>query len=195
MRRVDLPISRSFATRAIDLKKAVEELASGKSKKIPIGSIDFSCGKELDEARRNGGLIIWCAICLEQKLESIIARYVFPHSETNSDRGRQFFVSKIIKADIMTYGQKKSLVISLVNDEELLRGRDKDTLSKVLKKVMDFRNAFAHGEIDYEEGSGCVLHYWTGSATRDILNDDYWKSIEACFKVAHDLADKIIKQL
>ncbi|UCG48835.1 MAG: hypothetical protein JSU94_03455 [Phycisphaerales bacterium] len=150
MKRIELPISRSFATRPIDIWEARKKLASGECTKIPLGSIDFSCcGKELDQARTNGGLIIWSAICLEQKLERVITRYMFPNTEAPNGRGRKFFESNIVKGDILSYAAKKRLAVNLVNDAGLLKGKDKDEFSRVLKKVMDFRNAFAHGGIEY----------------------------------------------
>ena len=137
MKKIDLPIDRTFTTQAIDLHEALKDLSSGKKTIVSIGTIDFSTGKDLDQARTNGGLIIWSAICLEQKLESVIAKYMFPHTEqANENRGRYFFLSRIIKADHFSYAVKKALVIDIVSENSLLEGRDKDGLIKNLKKVM-----------------------------------------------------------
>lgn len=196
MKKIDLPIERTFATQAIDLHEALQDLSSGKKTIIPLGTIDFSTGKDLDQTRTNGGLIIWSAICLEQKLESIIANYMFPHSEQdNARRGQDFFLSRIIKADHFSYAVKKALIIDIVNENSLLEGRDKDELLKNLKKVMDYRNMFAHGNIIYEENKGCVLHYWSGGSKQDVLTDEYWDTLEKCFKSAHDLVDQVLRAL
>lgn len=196
MKKIDLPIERSFATQAIDLHEALKDLSSGKNKIILLGTIDLSMGKDLDQARTNGVLIIWSAICLEQKLESIIAKYIFPHAEQNDKkRGRDFFLSRIIKADHFSYAVKKALIIDIMSEGSLLEGRDKDELIKNLRKVMDYRNMFAHGNIIYEENKGCVLHYWSGGSKQDVLTDEYWGILEKCFKGAHDLLDQVLNKL
>lgn len=197
MKKIDLPITRNFTTQPINIREAYEDLASGKKKSVQLGTIDFSVGgKELDQARVNGGLIIWSAICLEQKLESIITNYIFPTSkQTTENKGRRFFSNRVIKADYFSYAVKKNLIIEIVNDESLLEGRDKDQLPAVLKKIMEFRNMFAHGDILLEDGVGCTLRYWSGGTKKEVLTDEYLKNIEECFKSAHNLADQIISKI
>lgn len=196
MKKIDLPIERTFATQVIDLHEALKDISSGKKTIIPLGTIDFSTGKDLDQARTNGGLIIWSAICLEQKLESIIAQYMFPHSlQTNENRGRDYFLSRIIKADHFSYAVKKALVVDIVSENSLLEGRDKDGLIKNLKKIMDYRNMFAHGNIIFEENKGCVLHYWSGGSKQDVLTDEYWETLEQCFKNTYALVDQVMQKL
>lgn len=197
MKKIDLPIARSFATQSIDIIEAYKDLASGKKKSIQFSTIDFSvAGKDLDQARVNGGMIIWSAICLEQKLESIITKYIFPTSkQTDENKGRSFFSNRVIKADHFSYAVKKNLIIAIVHDESLLEGRDKDRLPAVLKKVMEFRNMFAHGDIMFEDNIGCVLRYWSGGPKEEVLTDEYWENLEDCFRDAHTLADQIMSKL
>jgi hypothetical protein len=194
MKKIDLPITRRFATRVVDMQEACKELASGKITKIPLGTIDFGVsGKELDQARINGGIVIWSAICLEEKLESVITRLVFSSSgDTQEHKGRLFFSNRIIKDDHFSYAAKKGLAIDIVNSESLLEGREKDELSKALKEVMDFRNAFAHGDIMYEADKGCVLSYWKAGSKRDVLSEEYWEKLESSFKRAHALIDQVL---
>ena len=196
MKKIDLPIERTFATQAIDLTEALKDLSSGKKTIIPLGTIDFSMGKDLDQARTNGRLIIWSAICLEQKLESIIAKYMFPHSEQDDEKkGKDFFLTRIIKADHFSYSVKKNLIIAIVQDDSLLDGRDKNRLPAVLKKVMEFRNMFAHGDIMFEDGIGCVLRFWSGGPKKEVLTDEFLENIEECFRSAHNLTDQIISKI
>ncbi|MBI4654544.1 MAG: hypothetical protein HY752_06075 [Nitrospirae bacterium] len=196
MKKIDLPIQRQFATRSIDLEEALRDLASGNKKIVSFGTIDFSVGKDLDQARINGGLIIWSAICLEQKFESIITDYMFPQKEQIEEhRGRLFFSDRIIKADHFSYSVKKNLIIAIMHDDSLLEGRDKDRLASVLKKVMEYRNMFAHGDIMFEDGIGCVLRFWSGGTKKEVLNDEFWGYLEDCFKDAHVLIDQIISKL
>ena len=197
MRKIDLPITRRFATQVVDMREAYKDLASGKKQIIPLGTIDFGVsGKELDQARINGGLIIWSTICLEEKLELIITRFLFhPLGETHKHKGREFFSNKIIKADLLSYSAKKGLTIDIVNSESLLKGREKSDLEKALKDIMDYRNAFAHGDIIYEAEKGCILSYWMAGSKTDVLTEEYWKKLEHCFDKVHSLVDKVIDNM
>lgn len=193
MKKIDLPITRIFATRMVDMQEALKELASGKITKIPLGTIDFGVsGKVLDQARANGGMVIWSAICLEEKLDTVITRFIFSSEDTQNNKGREFFANRIIQDDHFSYSVKKGLVVDIVNSESLLEGREKDELSKVLKDVMDFRNAFAHGDMIFQEDKGCVLSYWRAGAKRDVLSEEYWQKLEVSFKRAHELIDRAL---
>lgn len=196
MKELNLPITQKFATRAVDMREALNDLVSGKISRIPLGSIDFgTSGKELNQARSNGGMVIWSATCLEEKLDSIIVRFVFSFEIGQNQRGRQFFTSRIIKSDYLSFAAKKSLIIDIMQSESLLNGRDKADLEKTLKGVMDFRNAFAHGEVTYEEGKGCVLSYWRGGPKMDVLTEEYWEKLENTFKRADELVDQAFAKL
>ena len=196
MKQLNLPITRRFATRTVNMHEALKDLASGKIDKIPLGTIDFgTSGKDLNQARVNGGMVIWSATCIEEKLDSLIIRFVFSSEDTQNQKGMQFFASRIVKSDHLSYAAKKGLVVDIVNSESLLKGRDKADLEKSLKDVMDFRNAFAHGDVAFEEGKGCVLSYWRGSPNRDILNEEYWNKLESIFKRADQLVEKAFSNL
>ncbi len=189
MKEIKLPVSRCIVSQVIDLQEALPELAAGKV--VSFGTIDFSHSKELDQARLNGGKIIWCAICLEKKLEGIISTYMFPPSVPPNDKGRSFFLNRILSSDLFSYSAKKGLVVTIVNQDDLLQGRDKDRLSRLLKEVMDYRNAFAHGDIIYHADNGCMLRCWQGGPKTSILDDEYWDQVEDCFITTHDLVDQI----
>jgi hypothetical protein len=196
MKELNLPITQRFATRTVDMREALKDLASGKIDKIPLGTIDFGAsGKDLNQARANGGMVIWSAACLEEKLDSLIIRFLFSFEDSQNQKGRQFFASRIMRSDHLSYAAKKSLVVDIVNGESLLEGRDKADLEKALKDVMDFRNAFAHGEVTFEEDKGCVLSYWRGGPKRDVLSEDYWNKLENIFKRADQLVEQAFANL
>jgi hypothetical protein len=196
MKELNLPITQKFATCTVDMHEALKDLASGKIYKIPLGSTDFgTSSKALNQARANGGMIIWSATCLEEKLDTLIIRFVFSAEDSQNQKGKQFFVTRIMKSDHLSYAAKKSLVVDIVNRESLLAGRDKDDLEKYLKDIMDFRNAFAHGEVTFEEDKGCVLSYWRGGHRRDVLSEEYWCTLENIFKRADQLIEQAFAHL
>lgn len=197
MKQIYLPIKRHYSTPSVDLEEANKNLRLDQRSSNSFGVIDFGvAGKELDQARINGGVVIWSTICLEEKLEKIITEYIFhPIKETQPYKSKSFFVNKIVKADFITYSTKKRLVVEIVNSGELLKGREKNDLERFLKKVMDYRNAFAHGSIEYISGKGCILKSGSANVRDDTLSDDYWKSLEDIFKKCHLLADNIVLKL
>lgn len=197
MKKLNLPITRRFATRTVDIHEGLKDLASGKIDKIPLGTIDFgTSGNDLDQARANGGMVIWSATCIEEKLDSLIIKFVFPSERTQQvQKGIQFFKSRIVKSDHLSYAAKKGLVVEIMKSESLLKGSDKTDLEKSLKDVMDFRNAFAHGDVTFEENKGCVLSYWKGGPKRDILTEEYWYNLETIFKRADELIEKAFSNL
>ncbi len=79
----------------------------------------------------------------------------------------------------------------LIRDKHI----SQEDLEKALKDTMDYRNAFAHGDIVYETDQGCILTFWVGSSRREPLTDEYWESLESCFKKAHALVDKVITKM
>ena len=60
---------------------------------------------------------------------------------------------------------------------------------------MDYRNAFAHGDIIYEAEKGCILSYWMAGSKTDVLTEEYWKKLEHCFDKVHSLVDKVIDNM
>jgi hypothetical protein len=180
----------------VDIREALKDLTSGKIDKIPLGTIDFgTSSKDLNQARANGGIVIWSATCLEEKIDSLITQFIFSFEDSQNKKGRQFFANRIMKSDHLSYAAKKSLVVDIVNSDSLLESHNKADLEKALKDVMDFRNAFAHGEIKFEEGTGCVLSYWRGGHKRDVLSEDYWNKLETIFKRADQLVEQAFANL
>jgi hypothetical protein len=196
MKELNLPITQRFASRTVDMHEAIKDLTSGKIDRIPLGTINVGVsGKDLNLARSNGGMVIWSATCLEEKLDSLIIQFIFSFDKSRNQRGKLFFTSRIIKSDYLSYAAKKNLVVDIVNNESLLEGRNKADLEKALKDVMDFRNAFAHGDVIFEEDKGCVLSYWRGGPKRDILSEEYWDRLEDTFKSADRLLERAFAKL
>jgi hypothetical protein len=193
MKQINLPITRRFRTRLIDL---IKESASG-GRINSLGTLDCSVGsKEMDQARMNGGDILWSTICLEQKLESIITEFLFPTLKgARPIKGRDFFSERIVRSDYLSYSVKRKLVKEIVNAESLLEGQDKQELDNMLAKVMRYRNAFAHGDIEFQADTGCILIYSQDGLKKVPLDDQYWTTIEECFKQADYLVSSVLDKL
>jgi len=192
MKKIDLPITQSFASRPIDMHQARADLESGNATQILISTIDFGeCSKIMEQARINGGKVIWSTTCLEQKLEHIITQFLFPESSEVKSIRKRFFSHKIMSTNSFSFSSKKVCVSEILNEAERINGKTKDLFAQSVKKVMDYRNAFAHGELSHEDGKGCILEHWIGQAQRDVLDDDYWDKLTEWFSKAHEVADYI----
>jgi hypothetical protein len=160
MKEIDLPITRTFASLFVDLHDPTNQEAIVSGKIIPLGTIDFSKGADINQARTNGGLIIWSAICLEQKLEEIITLFLFPElKDANDHKRHSFFSERIMKSGHLSFSTKRKLIIDILNSESLLTGNDKNEFEKLLSNVMKYRNAFAHGNIIYSADRGCIHQF------------------------------------
>ena len=47
-----------------------------------------------------------------------------------------------------------------------------------LNKVMEWRNAFAHGKIVHEHNAGFVLSYYSGGRKEFVLDDAFFEEVE-----------------
>ena len=157
-------------TMPIDLQAIKQELAkSDRPKQIPIGSLDFGQSNQtLHDIRENGAQVLYAASSIEWQMDEIISNYVFPGEMGRNDR-RDFFVQNILKTSAFTYAFRKQIVEKLINDHDLLEGKDKNHLVSGLKQIMSCRNAFAHGRIEYDSKKGGVLNYYEGSPEHRFL--------------------------
>jgi hypothetical protein len=64
------------------------------------------------------------------------------------------------------------LVAKLVNDGQLLSGNWKNSLQSDLKKIMGWRNAFAHGKIKHDNRAGCYVVHYSGQPKQLLLTDE-----------------------
>jgi hypothetical protein len=125
---------------------------------------------------KNKLCILDVAFDIERKLDRIITYHFFQDKDENKIKSQEF-QSLILKSDWCTYGSKRKLIIQIVHDLELLKGKEKDEYSQLLRKTMSYRNAFAHGEIAID-GRDVQLSYFEGEPKAKILTDEYLAEIE-----------------
>lgn len=196
MKKIKLPISNSFGI-VIDLKNLEKQPQSINGPKvILLGSTDISKqSPDLEQARENGGHVIWATTCIENKLESLITNYLFDRPMGVPNPRRDFFSNRIINSTFFSYAAKKELVIHIISQLKLLKGKDKASLQKLLTTVMDYRNAFAHGDLCSDNLNGTTLKYFSGGSKSLILDDTFWEQLEAEYNSANELLDTAIKTL
>lgn len=197
MKEITLPITQTYSLtvdlQKLDISKAVD--AGDGRLLVPLGALsNEEFGKAVTVARQNGGKILYATTSIEQKLEGLLLEY-FMGPFTGHDDRRVVFEREILQSSALGYRSKKDLVAKLVNDLDLLSGKEKSALQSLLKKVMDWRNAFAHGKIQHDSRAGCLVRYYSGEPRTLALTDEYWDEVERSFKDCDALLDRVKKKL
>lgn len=193
MKRIKLPIDTTLFCQ-FDLKNIDPQsiqVIDGK-KVISFAKIDISAGhKEIEIARDNGAQIVYGLLSVEHKINSILAEYLFGPTLGSPKPKKDFFVNEVLQSNRFDYSFKKELLSTIVSECNLLVGQDKDVLQSHLKKIMTWRNAFAHGHLSADNAQVCYLKYYLGGNKSIVLNDDFWTEVEVCFQQINELFKKL----
>lgn len=182
MKEINLPLTTTYSL-TVDMHAIsalpVEEMDG--TRVIPLGTVDIGeKGKEVEIARSNGGKILYATTSIEQKMEGIISHYIFglfleEHPE------RSFFENEILGASGITFNFKKDLLKKLVHKGRFLEGKKKHELERWLADIVKWRNAFAHGKLQYDNKQGCLLTYYSGGHQQISLDDAFWDKVTQTF--------------
>lgn len=197
MRDIELPITQTYSLtidmQSIDMSKAIDR---GDGQYIvPLGELVGEKASAISEkARINGGKVLYATTSIEKQIEGVITEYFMGSFMENNDR-RIMFEQEITQSSIFSYRSKKELVSKIVNNLDLLPGKKKNKLQSYLKKIMEWRNAFAHGKIHYDNLTGCFVEHYSGGLKQLILTDDYWSEVERVFNECSKLIKQATKKL
>ena len=180
MKKIDLPGTYTISI-PIDLSQPADE-----SGYISLGGMDSNGYKELELSKENISTIIWSAICLEKLMEEVITNYFFGRFQ-GLDLKRDLFKKELLQSSSMQFSFKKSLVHKICNQREDISGKKASKLQGSLKRVMQWRNAFAHGQISYDAKDGVTLSYYSGEHKTAKLNEDFWASLKKDFELSEEL--------
>jgi hypothetical protein len=177
----------------LDLSKAVD-IGNGR-RRVSLGTlVDAQITATVETARKNGGKIVYATTSIEQTLESILLEY-FMGPFVEHDERRVMFEHEVLQSSALSYRAKKELVIKIINNDNLLKGNKKDAVQKHLKKIMEWRNAFAHGKIQHDTKMGCFVRYYSGEIKTITLNEHYWDEVEKSFQECVELLKETVQQL
>ncbi len=196
MKDIELPITQSFSatidTHNIDMSKAVD-IGNGVMG-IPLGSVvDSEISAITEKARLNGGKVLYATTSIEQQMESILLRYFMGPFEAGSEK-REIFEKEILQSSALSYSAKKHLVSKVVNTHSLLNGKSKNKLQSYLKKIMEWRNAFAHGKVQHDNMCGCFIKHYSGGPKTLNLTDEFWEELEKTFKECSELLKQSLQK-
>jgi hypothetical protein len=153
---------------------------TGKIKPTPGSPVNIgSAYKNLQAAQANGQKIISATLGIEVQLETIITYHVFGKFGPEV----AFFSNHILAADWFSFSSKRKLVLTIVKERNCLKGENKNRFEKLLRDIMSYRNAFAHGAI-VEKSDGTYISYFENTQQERLLSDDYWTQVENIFQEA-----------
>lgn len=89
---------------------------------------------------------------------------------------------------------KRKLLLIAIDKFSLLKGEQKSALEQGLKKVMQYRNAFAHGTLAHN-GQAQELHFFEGGPQKSTLDDAYFEKVENVFLAAWELLGQIQEKI
>ncbi|MCW9023091.1 MAG: hypothetical protein OQK73_00270 [Gammaproteobacteria bacterium] len=197
MREINLPIPNTYSlTPTIDTNRRSEwiEQQDG-TYLVPLGNIvSPEKASEIEMARLNGGKILYATTSVERLVDKILIEYFMgPFQE--HDEKRVLFENDVIQSSSFSYSFKKALIKRILDTHKLLKGDHKNKLNKYLKDIMIWRNAFAHGDIEYNDPKGCYIEYYSGEKKKLILSDEYWDKVEHTFSGCNSLLLELTEKL
>ncbi len=196
MKEITLPLENTFSF-TMDLHNPPLEGSIEVDGKliIPLGNFDFAKdAKIIEMARLNGGKILYAATSIEKKLEEVILLYFFGVLKKPNSK-RDFFANEVLKASDLTFSYKKELVHKILNESKIINGKKKDNLQRGLKEIMKWRNAFAHGTLQYDKPSGCFIRYYSSGNKILNLEDKFWDLVESTFVECDKILKLVIQKL
>ena len=129
--------------------------------------------------------VVYAAIHIEKLLNDLLQAHYFGSVDGGDGSKRDVrdsFRHDILETPALQFSFKRTLVTSLVKRCRLLKGKEADTLANRLKKWEEWRNAFAHGHIQYENDRGHIVRYYRGEPRMQALNDGFWECVESYFE-------------
>lgn len=191
LKRIILPTSNtvSFTLTPADIEKQSILMPDG-TKHVGMGNINREDFDTLRVARENGTSILWATICLEHKINRVITNYFLgPFQGPSSVRA--LFENEVVSSASFPLSFKKHLIDKISAELAGIDGRTRSKTQGLLKKILTWRNAFAHGSLQLDAKKGVLLKYYSGSNKIDVLNDAYWLEVENTFRTCDEYIKKM----
>lgn len=133
--------------------------------------------EDLATIEKNGSELIMAAVMLEDRMIEATSKLLFGISALSS-KPREFFVAEIMGTSDFSYAFKRRVFTRLLEDTEALDVPAIKELKTGLNKVMEWRNAFAHGKVLHEHDGGYLLRYYSGGVQELVLDDAFFDKVE-----------------
>jgi hypothetical protein len=144
-------------------------------KTIPTGPAGRD---DLATIEKNGSELITATVMLEDRMIEAVSKLLFGKANDARDR-REFFVAEVMGTSDFSFAFKRRVFTRLLEHTGALDAPAIKELKAGLNKVMEWRNAFAHGKVLYEHGGGYLLQYYSGGAQQLVLDDVFFEKVES----------------
>jgi hypothetical protein len=184
MRDITIPFTETHAI-TIDLKSV--SLGEIKGGMVSLGAVDTgAASKLLSVARNNAGKVVYGVVSIERMMQQGITTYLFGIGYPCTPQ-RNFFVSNFLESSFIEFSAKKTIYVRILEELKLVPDKkSKEDSESKLRRIMNYRNAMAHGAMKVANGT-VHLEYYQGESKRDTLNNEYWDKLESAFRDAFDL--------
>jgi hypothetical protein len=136
----------------------------------------------IQQANKNRSEVILSTLVIEGLLDTLISKKIAPSTKD----AEAFLSGYLLKSDIITFASKRKLALQIIRGDSLLDPDDIESFSTLLRDIMTWRNAFAHGEI-VQIGSDTCIEYAQVGPQKIVLSDAYWTKVESTFSKVFSL--------
>ncbi len=145
----------------------------------PKTSSSGASGKDdLATIEKNGSELITATVMLEDRMIEAVSKLLFGGGANTRER-RDFFVEEIMGTSDFSVAFKRRVFTRLLERTKALDAQAIKELKAGLNKVMEWRNAFAHGKVLHEHNGGYLLQYYSGGSQQLVLDDVFFEKVES----------------
>jgi hypothetical protein len=157
----------------------------------PLTTIDGLKGMELTNiVRQNTSEVLSSALTIEDLVKELLLKTLLSEVIEKKD----LVVGLLLDSDWCGFNAKIRMLLHVLEKEGQTKGKEKDYLSKLLRKVVKYRNALAHG-VTMWDGTTLTLRYFEAGPRADTLDDSFWQAVEAVYLEAFEKLIQLQKSL
>lgn len=145
-----------------------------------MSSPDSAPLNDLSVIEKNGSELITATVMLEERMIEAVGKLLFRGPEAQLQR--DFFSEEVMGTSDFSFAFKRRVFTRLLERTSALDAEAIKELKAGLNKVMEWRNAFAHGKLLHEHNGGFVLLYYSGGHKELVLDDAFFEMVESTIR-------------
>ena len=147
---------------------------------------------DLATIEKNGSELITATVMLEDRMIEAVSKLLFGKAASAREQ-REFFIAEIIGTSDFSFAFKRRVFTRLLEHTGALEAPTIKELKAGLNKVMEWRNAFAHGKVLHEHNGGYLLQYYSGGVQQLVLDDAFFEKVESTVRNCLYACNGVIK--
>jgi hypothetical protein len=130
---------------------------------------------------KNRSELITATVMLEDRMVEAVCKLLF-RAIPKAQSQRDFFAEEIMGVSDFSFAFKRRVFTRLLERTEALDAGTIKELKAGLNKIMEWRNAFAHGSLVHDYNGGMVLAYYSGGRKELVLDDAFFGQVETTIR-------------